>query len=86
MVAGLAAYGDFEDALRQGTNLPPPAQIALVRVLEPDPIDDRKTRFDDPLVAMDYDERSDELLDVSELWSSSIDVDSVRVGGKWRGL
>jgi hypothetical protein len=45
MVAGLAAYGDFEPALREDEQLPAPARVAVVRVLEPDPGDERRTRF-----------------------------------------
>jgi hypothetical protein len=35
MVAGLAAYGDFEVALRDGTSLPQPIRVLAARVLEP---------------------------------------------------
>lgn len=45
MVAGLAAFGDFEGALAVGGQLPRPARVAVVRVLEPHPDDDRRTRF-----------------------------------------
>lgn len=46
MVAGLAAYGDFEPALRADEPLPAPARVAVVRVLEPEPGDERRTRFE----------------------------------------
>lgn len=36
MVAGLAAYGDVETALRDHTAMPAPAKLAIARVLEPD--------------------------------------------------
>lgn len=45
MVAGLAAYGDFEPALRAGGPLAAPARVAVVTVLEPVPGDERRTRF-----------------------------------------
>jgi hypothetical protein len=45
MVAGLAAYGDFERALRDGTPLPAPVRIYCARVLEPDPQDGSRTKF-----------------------------------------
>jgi subtilisin family serine protease len=45
MVAGLAAYGDFEVALRDGGRLPAPAHLAIARVLEPDPDRPDRTRF-----------------------------------------
>jgi subtilisin family serine protease len=35
MVAGLAAYGDFESALRDGSKLPSPIQVVAARVVEP---------------------------------------------------
>jgi subtilisin family serine protease len=35
-VCGLAAYGDFETSIINGTPLPPPCAIAHARVLEPD--------------------------------------------------
>lgn len=35
MVAGLAAYGDFEDALRDGADLPNPIRVVAARVVEP---------------------------------------------------
>ena len=37
MVAGLAAYGDIEKALRDNASFPPPTRLAVVRVLESDP-------------------------------------------------
>lgn len=45
MVAGLAAYGDVETALRDHTAFPSPARLAVARVLEPDPADRSRTRF-----------------------------------------
>lgn len=42
-VCGLAAYGDFEASIINGTPLPPPLAIAHARVLEPDNAD--HTRF-----------------------------------------
>jgi hypothetical protein len=45
MVAGLAAFGDLEHALREHTTLPSPARLAIARVLEPDPTDPARTRF-----------------------------------------
>lgn len=45
MVAGLAAYGDFDAALGADGRMPGPARIASVRVLEPHPDDDRRTQF-----------------------------------------
>jgi len=51
MVAGLAAYGDFEVALRDHAPLARPARLAVVRVLEPDGNSPLSTRFptDTPL-------------------------------------
>lgn len=34
MVVGLAAYGDFESALREGAELPSPIQVVVARVVE----------------------------------------------------
>ncbi len=45
MVAGLAAYGDLEEALRDQMSLPAPAKLAVARVLEPDPNNPQDTRF-----------------------------------------
>lgn len=45
MVAGLAAYGDFEVAVRDGLELPRPATIHGARVLQPDPNDPLNTIF-----------------------------------------
>ena len=45
MVAGLAAYGDFEESLREGSPFPRPTRLALIRVLEPDPDNSTVTRF-----------------------------------------
>lgn len=45
MVAGLAAYGDIEQALQEHLPLPSPALLAISRVLEPDPNDTEATRF-----------------------------------------
>lgn len=45
MVAGLAAYGDLEHALREGAAFPSPARLAIARVLEPVAGDLRSTRF-----------------------------------------
>lgn len=47
LVAGLAAYGDFEAALRDHEPLPAPARLAVIRVLEhdPDDPDSDSTRF-----------------------------------------
>lgn len=45
MVAGLAAYGDFELALRDGSTLPQPARLVVARVLEPHPIFTDRTWF-----------------------------------------
>lgn len=45
MVAGLAAYGDFEEALRSGSPLPQPVRLFGARVLEPVGGNPRDTRF-----------------------------------------
>lgn len=45
LVAGLAAYGDFEAALREGAALPPPTHLAIARVLEEDPHSPGSTHF-----------------------------------------
>ncbi len=45
MVAGLVAYGDIEQALRDHTAFPSPVRLAIARVLEPDPADPTRTRF-----------------------------------------
>ena len=45
MVAGLAAYGDFDDALSDGATIPAPARLAIARVLEPLGPNERATRF-----------------------------------------
>lgn len=48
MVAGLAAYGDFEKTLRDQAPLPQPARLAIARVLEADPRDPTSTHFPSP--------------------------------------
>lgn len=45
MVAGLAAYGDFDDVLSEGSTFPAPARLAIARVLEPVGPNERTTRF-----------------------------------------
>jgi hypothetical protein len=45
MVAGLCAYGDLEDPLASGSDWLAYGPIHAVRVLEPDPQDNRRTRF-----------------------------------------
>ncbi len=45
MVAGLAAYGDFEDPLRDGASLVGRGPIYGARILEPDPQRADRTRF-----------------------------------------
>lgn len=51
LVAGLLAYGDFEEPIATGTELTACGPIHAVRVLEPDPNDLERTRFptDDPV-------------------------------------
>lgn len=45
MVAGLALFGEFEPSLREGTPLRPRGVVHQARVLEPDPVIPRATRF-----------------------------------------
>jgi hypothetical protein len=51
MVAGLLAYGDFEEPFARGTQLTACGPIHAVRVLEPDPNNSERTRFptDEPV-------------------------------------
>ncbi|MCW2761324.1 MAG: subtilase, partial [Marmoricola sp.] len=48
MVAGLAAFGDFEPALRDNAALPRPARLAVARVLEEDARNPGATHFPSP--------------------------------------
>ena len=45
MVAGLALFGEFEKPLREGAVLQPRGVVHQARVLEPDPVIARATRF-----------------------------------------
>ncbi|HWA65079.1 MAG TPA: S8 family serine peptidase [Mycobacteriales bacterium] len=46
-VAGLAAFGDFEEAFAGSLSLPVPARVIAARVLEPDPYLANRNRFAD---------------------------------------